>query len=288
MDSDPAEHRHRDAARADPHAGQRGAARPGVPRKILRRLRAGAALSDGRDRRPAEGRRLGSADHRRSGRHHPRAGAPHGGDAHHADRVVVAAARRPRRAAVLGADPARRLPRPDRPAGRRLRLRLWLRRRHRASRRWRSRAPTMETLANPLTPIPAARITDCLLIRASPTTSTARGHLSRHPAGLLGGRQSVPSSPGHQPAARAPGSSPRPSSCTSRGGPRPRAMPTSCCRPPRRSSATTSAARRATRFIIAMQQAIAPVGEARNDFAIFSELARRLGCDAAYTEGATR
>ena len=38
-------------------------------------------------------------------------------------------------------------------------------------------------------------------------------------------------------------------------------------------------------FIIAMQQAIEPVGEARNDFAIFSELARRLGCDAAYTEG---
>ena len=33
MDSDPAEHRHRDAARADPHAGQRRAARPGVPRQ---------------------------------------------------------------------------------------------------------------------------------------------------------------------------------------------------------------------------------------------------------------
>ena len=39
------------------------------------------------------------------------------------------------------------------------------------------------------------------------------------------------------------------------------------------------------RFVIAMQQAIEPVGEARNDFAIFSALARRLGCEAAYTEG---
>jgi len=37
--------------------------------------------------------------------------------------------------------------------------------------------------------------------------------------------------------------------------------------------------------VIAMQQAIAPVGEARSDFAIFSALARRLGCEATYTEG---
>jgi biotin/methionine sulfoxide reductase len=38
-------------------------------------------------------------------------------------------------------------------------------------------------------------------------------------------------------------------------------------------------------YVIAMQQAVAPVGEAMSDFAIFSELAQRLGCDAAYTEG---
>src|SRR5262245_2280655 len=38
-------------------------------------------------------------------------------------------------------------------------------------------------------------------------------------------------------------------------------------------------------YVIAMQQAIAPVGEAKNDFAIFSVLAQRLGCEAAYTEG---
>src|SRR5205085_2345518 len=32
-------------------------------------------------------------------------------------------------------------------------------------------------------------------------------------------------------------------------------------------------------------QAIAPVGQARSDFAVFRELALRLGCDKAYAEG---
>ena len=120
-----------------------GLARPGLPRELLHRLRARAALSDGRERRPAEGCRLGGGHHRRSGRHHPCAGAPHGGDAHDDHRVMVAAARRSWRAAVLGGDPAGVGARPDRTAGRRVRLRLWLRRRHcraaaglRARRRW--------------------------------------------------------------------------------------------------------------------------------------------------------
>ena len=39
------------------------------------------------------------------------------------------------------------------------------------------------------------------------------------------------------------------------------------------------------RFVIAMHQAIAPVGQARDDFAIFRDLATRLGCEPAYTEG---
>ena len=42
---------------------------------------------------------------------------------------------------------------------------------------------------------------------------------------------------------------------------------------------------RRDRFIMAMQRAIEPVGEARSDFAIFSALARRLGCADAYTKG---
>jgi biotin/methionine sulfoxide reductase len=37
--------------------------------------------------------------------------------------------------------------------------------------------------------------------------------------------------------------------------------------------------------VFAVQQAIAPVGQARSDYAIFSALARRLGCEAAYTQG---
>lgn len=39
------------------------------------------------------------------------------------------------------------------------------------------------------------------------------------------------------------------------------------------------------RFIMAMEQAIAPVGEARNDFDIFRALARRAGTEEAFTEG---
>ena len=39
------------------------------------------------------------------------------------------------------------------------------------------------------------------------------------------------------------------------------------------------------RFWLAMHQAIAPVGEARNDFDIFAGLARRMGTAAAFTEG---
>jgi biotin/methionine sulfoxide reductase len=39
------------------------------------------------------------------------------------------------------------------------------------------------------------------------------------------------------------------------------------------------------RHVFAMKQAIAPVGEARNDYAIFSALGERLGVHAAFTEG---
>ena len=39
------------------------------------------------------------------------------------------------------------------------------------------------------------------------------------------------------------------------------------------------------RHIVAMKRAIEPVGEARDDYEIFMALARRLGCEAAYTEG---
>jgi biotin/methionine sulfoxide reductase len=41
------------------------------------------------------------------------------------------------------------------------------------------------------------------------------------------------------------------------------------------------------RHILAMRRAIEPVDEARDDFAIFSDLARRLGSERAFTEGRT-
>ncbi|MFQ5566726.1 MAG: molybdopterin dinucleotide binding domain-containing protein, partial [Paracoccaceae bacterium] len=40
-------------------------------------------------------------------------------------------------------------------------------------------------------------------------------------------------------------------------------------------------------LIVAMRQAVAPVGQARDDYAIFSGLARRLGAEARFTEGRT-
>ncbi|WP_410015489.1 molybdopterin-dependent oxidoreductase [Sodalis sp. C49] len=39
------------------------------------------------------------------------------------------------------------------------------------------------------------------------------------------------------------------------------------------------------RYLVAMQQAATPYGEAKDDYAIFTELARRLGREAAFTEG---
>lgn len=39
------------------------------------------------------------------------------------------------------------------------------------------------------------------------------------------------------------------------------------------------------RFLVAMKQALEPVGQARNDFAIFSDLAERFGVCEAFTEG---
>jgi biotin/methionine sulfoxide reductase len=39
------------------------------------------------------------------------------------------------------------------------------------------------------------------------------------------------------------------------------------------------------RFMIAMKRALDPVGEARNDYEIFSALSERLGTKQAFTEG---
>ncbi len=122
-------------------------------------------------------------------------------DADDGDGVVVAAARASRRAAVLGGGAARFCARPDRPAGRRLRFRLWLRRRHRRSAAvvrgaGDGRHQESDQRHHPggaHLRLPAASR------RALRLQRQAR-HLSRHQAGLLGRRQSVPSSSGHQQA----------------------------------------------------------------------------------------
>ena len=80
---------------------------------------------------------------------------------------------------------------------------------------------------------------------------------------------------------------PRRSLSTIRGGPRLRATPTSCCQRPRTLERDDIGASARDRFIIAMKHAIAPVGEARDDFEIFGDLADRFGTRESFTEGRT-
>jgi biotin/methionine sulfoxide reductase len=148
------------------------------------------------------------------------------------------------------------------------------------------RAPTMDTLANPLgRAIPAARITDCLLHPGE--TYDFNGRKGTYPEIRLvywaGGNPFHH----HQDTNRLRIAWRRPETIivhepwwTATARHADIVLP-----------ATTSLERNdigcAPRdsFVITMQQAIEPVGDARSDFAIFSELARRLGCDAVYTEG---
>ncbi len=208
-------------------------------------------------------------------------------NAHHDQRVLVAAARRPRRAALLGGDPAGGRARPDRPAGRRLRFRLWLGDRHRrgaarvrAARRWRS-------LSNPLgradpgrahrrLPAPSGRALRLQRQAATPIRTSA---WSTGPAAI---RSIITRT---STGCAAPGSGPRPSSCTSRGGPRPRATPTSCCRRPPRSSATTSAPRIATLTWSPCSRRSRRSARRAATTRSSRRWRSALGCEAAYTEG---
>ena len=111
----PAQHRCRADAGALPHASDREALRPRLPRS----LHGGFRQVRGLPRR--QGRRLGREDHRHSRLAHRRSRARDGGDTHHRQHRLVAAAQPPWRAAVLGAGDAGLHAGPDRPAGRRLR-----------------------------------------------------------------------------------------------------------------------------------------------------------------------
>ena len=185
----------------------------------------------------------------------------------------------PRRAAVLGAGHAGRHAGPDRPARRRLRLAAT------------GRQPDGQRRAAPSPARPCRRApTRCAISfrwRVSPTCccnpgehfayNGAEHHLSRHPAGLLGGRQSVPSSPGPQPpAARL---------AQARDDDLARAVldagrarwPTSCCRPPPRLERDDIGCVARDRYMIAMKKAREPVGEARDDYDIFTDSPERMG-----------
>ena len=112
---------------------------------------------------------------------------------------LVAAARRPRRAALLAGDRAGRDARPDRPAGRRLRLRLRGRERRRPARPARSpgrpcrRAATRSSSLHP----GGAHHATCCSHPGEPFDFDGRRlHLPGHPARLLGRRQPVPPPPG--------------------------------------------------------------------------------------------
>jgi biotin/methionine sulfoxide reductase len=148
------------------------------------------------------------------------------------------------------------------------------------------KAPTMEALANPLAKaIPAARIADCLLDPGG--AYDFNGRSGRYPDIRLvywaGGNPFHH----HQDINRLRAAWQRPETivvhepwwtATARHADIVLPASTSLER-----NDIGCAARDA--FVIAMQQAIAPVGAARSDFAIFTDLARRLGCEAVYTEG---
>ena len=110
---------------ASPHAGRGGAPRPRLPRPLLDRLRPLRGLPRGPRRRAAEGRGLGGRDHRPGRRADPRARPA----TWRRQRTMVTVSWSVQRADHgeqpywLG-DRARRDAGPDRPAGRRLRLRL--------------------------------------------------------------------------------------------------------------------------------------------------------------------
>ena len=151
-------------------------------------------------------------------------------------------------------------------------------------------APAMDSIKNPL------RRDDPFTAGASQICSAASKEmddfrqrqarqLSRHQAGLLGRRQSVPSS-GYQCSSRAWRGSDTVGE-TSRGGPGDQKRHAGDCKLPGNHwlERNDIGGARRDKFIIAMQQAVAPVGEARNDFAIFSDLAKRLGIAETYTQG---
>jgi biotin/methionine sulfoxide reductase len=84
------------------------------------------------------------------------------------------------------------------------------------------------------------------------------------------------------------GASPRPSCSTSSSGRRPRAWPTSCCRRPPTLERDDIGYGRREPYLIAMKKAREPIGEARDDYWIFSELDHAARAGESTPKAATR
>ena len=136
--------------------------------------------------------------------------------------------------------------------------------------------------------IPVARIADMLLNPgATYRYNGADAHLSRYPAGLLGRRQSVPSSSGPQSPAPAPSRSVDTLVVHELGWTataRHADIVLPCTMTLEREDIGGS---RNDPLLVAMHPVAEPYGEARDDYAIFAGLAERLGAREAFTEGRT-
>ena len=196
---DPPRHRRPPDAGDRPHADGGGPARPSLPRPLLRRLSGVRGVSVRPRRRPAERRRLGRRDLRPAARDDSGHRAPGRRQAHPGHLRPVAATRRTWRAAGVDGRRAGRHAGADRAAGRRVRVCDGLAGEHR------------QTVAGGAAADPAAAAEQgsrhypgrphrrhAAASRAGIRLQRPPPDLSRHPAGLLGGRQPVPPPPGHQ------------------------------------------------------------------------------------------
>src|SRR6266540_1684387 len=145
---------------------------------------------------------LGGGDHRRRSRHDPPACAPRGCNAHARELRVVAAARAPRRAALLGGDRAGGDAGRHRASRRRLRLRLRLDQWHRRAAR-RCSGPRRAAAAQSGADHDPGRAhrRHAAQSRRELRLQRSAVYFPRYSPGLLGRRQSLPSSPGSQSAA---------------------------------------------------------------------------------------
>ena len=241
----------------------------------------------GTERRPSEVRRMGRRPERNFRRQNSRPRAQDGRLANFHQRQLVSATRRPRRAAGLGCHRARRSARPGRSPRRRLRLRL---RKYGGPR---DHAPghagsDLPPGRNPVRSfIPVARIADLLLNPLQPFQYNGQD-LVYPDIDLVywcGGNPFHH----HQDLNRLIRAWRRPSTivvhdpwwtATARHADIVLPSTTTLERDDIGASARD-------RFIIAMKHAIAPVGDARDDFAIFSDLADRFGTRESFTEGRT-